>query len=180
MASLRRSTVWSLLSGAVLGLGYGLFIRGGMVALKANFISVMSIAFLILLPLAMGFIAVFTAERKIPQGFLMWIVLPWIPVLLGTAASLLFLWEGWICVAMFIPVGLVWSSIGGVIAGGVVHLLRSRNARNMSAACVIMLPLLFGSWEKQFRSDHELRNVETTIDIKAAPDVIWHNIERVP
>lgn len=180
MPNLRRSTTWSLICGVLLGLLYGLVVRSSMWLFKSTVIGVMSLAFLVLLPLAMGFVAVFIAERESPRGFLMWLVLPWLPVLLGTAASLIFLWEGLICVVMFIPVGLVWSSIGGVIAGAVVQMLRTRAARNMSAACIIMLPLLVGPWERQVFTSNDVRNVETTIDIKAPPDVIWRNIERVP
>jgi hypothetical protein len=43
-----------------------------------------------------------------------------------------------------------------------------------------VLPLLATPWEKQVFYEWETRTVENTIDIHATPDVIWHNIERVP
>ena len=180
MLSLRRSTAWSLHCGVFLGASYGVFVRWGMSALHSNLITVMSVAFVFLIPFAMGFVTVFTAQRESDHGVPMWIVLPWIPVLLGTAVSLFFLWEGWICVVMFVPVALVWSSIGGLIAGGVVRMIQSRAARSMSAACVLILPMMVSPWERNVFTYKDLRTVETFVDINAPAEVIWRNIERVP
>jgi hypothetical protein len=164
----------------ILGASYGVFVRWGMRATHSTLITVMSIAFVFLIPFTMGFVSVFTAERESSRSVAMWVFLPWIPVLLGSAASLVFLWEGWICVLMFIPVALGWSSIGGLVAGGVVHMIRSRTARNMSAACILILPLTIGPWERNVFTYTDLRTIETPIDITAPPEVIWRNIERVP
>lgn len=180
MKRLRRSTGWSLLWGVLLGVAYGIFLRSTVRVFHSNLIAVMSISFVFLIPIAMGFVSVFTAERESHQGVLMWIVLPWLPVVLGAAASMIFLWEGWICVVMFIPIGLVWASIGGLIAGGVVRMMKSRAARNVSAACILLLPCMIGPWEQNILTNKDLRTVETTIDIQAPPNVIWGNIERVP
>jgi len=44
---------------------------------------------------------------------------------------------------------------------------------------VMALPLVTVPWEKQVLYRLEEREVENVIDIKAAPDVIWHNIASV-
>ena len=41
------------------------------------------------------------------------------------------------------------------------------------------LPLVTAPWEKHVVYRLEEREVENVIDIKAAPDVIWHNIASV-
>ena len=87
MLSLRRSTVWSLLCGVLLGASYGVFVRWGMRATHSALITVISIAFVFLTPFTMGFVSVVIAERESSRSVAMWVFLPWIPVLLGSAAS---------------------------------------------------------------------------------------------
>src|SRR5262249_34210242 len=58
-------------------------------------------------------------------------------------------------------------------------LIRSRQTKNLTVACVLVLPLLMASWEKQVFYERDLRQVENVIDIQAPPEKIWSNIERV-
>ena len=59
----------TLLTSALLGLAYGLFCRLIATVEKANvWFPVMSIAFIMLVPLGMGFIAAYNAERKERHG----------------------------------------------------------------------------------------------------------------
>jgi hypothetical protein len=56
---------------------------------------------------------------------------------------------------------------------------RSRQAKNITVACVMVLPLFTAGWENQAFYELDLRRVENVIDIQAPPEVVWRNIERV-
>ena len=171
-----------LIFGAAIGFLYGLSVR-----LLIRFYpgyhestTVMLMSFLVLLPLAMGFVAIFLAEIKQAQRLSTWVFLPWLPIAASTVACMLMFLEGLICVVMFIPLALGISTIGGVLGGLSARFFRSRRAKNLSLACVMVLPFFMAPVEKHFLYQWELREVENTIDIQAPPAVVWRNIERVP
>jgi hypothetical protein len=173
---------WKIIAyGVAIGIAYGLFIGAG---IRFHFLSgaigVMSVAFVVLMPLAMGYVTVFYIERHQPQHWALWIVLPWIPVVFATLATMAVLWEGMICAVMFLPLAMIISSIGGVIAGAIARSRRTRRVEDVSVACMILLPLLVGPWEQKIFNQKDVRTVESVIDIQAPPDVVWRNIERVP
>ena len=162
-----------LLYGSALRFGYRLFPSGSVFQL-------VTVGFVLFTPLAMGFITIFVIERQRAQPVWTWFLLPWIPVLAAEAAAAAFLWEGLICIAIFTPIALVASTSGGIAAGLIARMVRSRVSRNASLACVVCLPSLITPIEHQFLSQREVRSVESTIDIKAPPATVWSNIERVP
>ncbi len=166
---------------------YGAFVR---VALKnqldrylgvgtAPFALIMSFAFVIAVPTAMGYLAVAKSEAERPMKWYAWIFVPWLPVIVGIGTATLLAWEGAICVVFFAPVGLVMSSLGGVAAGIVARNVR-RAALNYSIAFVLLLPILIAPIEARIPSPFEIRTVENDILIHASPDRVWQNIERVP
>lgn len=169
-----------LIYGATIGLLYGIAVR-----LMARFYhgdgsAVMLLGFLVFMPFAVGFIAVFIAERKQAQRVWVWLLLPWLPVLAGAATAMLALLEGLICVVMFLPLGLIVSTVGGLLGGATARFLRSRRSRNLSVACIMFLPFFVAPWEQQAFHTWELRSVENVVDIQAPAAVVWRNIERVP
>ncbi len=168
-----------LLVSAAIGAAYGLSFR-----LLANshpdWLTVMSVGFIFFMPFALGCISVYIAEVQRPQRVRTWFFLPWLPLLTALAALLVVVLEGVICIVMLLPVALPLASIGGAVGGLAARFVRSRRAKNLTMACVVVLPLLATPWEKQVFYQWETRGVENTIDIQAAPDVIWRNIERVP
>ena len=170
-----------MVAGAVVGLAYGLAVRYGARAFPTKLVfQVMTLGFMFLLPFAIGFSTIFVIERRRAQSIWVWFLLPWIPVIAGELAAVALLWEGWICVAMFTPIALVASTLGGAAAGLIVHYGRLRRSRDASLVCVMCLPLLISGLEPQFLSQRDLRNVESVIDIHAPAATVWRNIERVP
>jgi hypothetical protein len=140
----------------------------------------MSLAFLGFLPFAIGFITIFVVERREPHPVWIWLLLPWVPVLGASFATIAAFWEGFICVMMFAPIGLVCASFGGVLAGLVQKVPRSLLAKNAGLACVVLLPGLTTSWVQKLLTRQELRKVENVIDVDAPSSMVWKNIERVP
>jgi len=177
---LRDTNLKLIAFGAAVGLLYGLMIRfGSRIFPQSSAFAVMSIGFLFFLPFAMGFVTVFVVERRRRQSAGMWILLPWIPVVAGEVTTMFLNFEGAICVVMFTPIALVASSLGGVAAGLIARYGPSRG-KNVSVACVLFLPLVVTPVEPRFLAQQQLRSVETVVDIRATPDIVWRNIERVP
>jgi hypothetical protein len=171
---------WVLL-GLGVGLAYGLAIR---IASRFHWwvagVGIMAVAFLFATPFVMGFITVFISERQRRLRVWMWFVLPWLSVVGGTIGTLITHLEGYICIAMFLPIGMVCATIGGVIAGLLVRFSRHKRSNEVIAGCVLFLPLLITPWEQGVFYAKEIRNANTFIDIEAPSSVIWRNIERVP
>jgi len=164
----------------VAGFLYGLAIRFGSRVFPRNAaFQVMTLGFMVFLPIAIGFITIFLIERRQPQSFWTWLLVPWVAVFAGEAATAAAFWEGLICIVMFTPIAMVASSVGGVAAGLIARRARSRRTNNISLVCVMCLPLLMSGFEQRFLEQRDLRNVESLIDIQAAPALVWKNVERV-
>lgn len=175
------SSNWKLLiAGAGVGLIYSVGLRLLAESRFRNVFEVMTFGFLVLTPFAMGCITVYFVEVRRAQGLWTWALLPWVPVAGGIAAAMLAFLEGWICVVMYAPLALVVSTIGGLAGGTAARYGRSRRGRNLTVACVMVLPVFSQLWEKPVLYHQDFRRVENTIDIQAPPAVIWKNIERVP
>jgi hypothetical protein len=177
----RSGRSWKLLLfGAGIGVAYGLAIRSMIQWNVPRWTPVMSISFLIFVPVAMGFVTIFVVERRQPQPVWIWLLLPWVPVLGVSLGAMLVLWEGFICVIMFTPIGLICGSLGGLLAGLVLRIPRSMAAKNACLAVVVLFPLLTHPWLHDLLTRRDLRTVENVRVIQASPKVIWKNIERVP
>jgi hypothetical protein len=178
---LRARRNWKLmLCGAGIGLVYGLVIRSLVQWNTHKWTPVMSISFLIFVPVAMGFVTIFLVERRQPQPVWIWLLLPWVTVLGGSLGTMLALWEGFICVIMFTPIGLICGSLGGLLAGLVIRIPRSMAAKNACLAVVALFPLLSHPWLHHLLTRRDLRTVENVRVIHASPTIIWKNIARVP
>ncbi len=174
------SNVKLLLLGAAAGIGYGIFIRLAFGTRAVNqFVGVMSLAFLFVMPFVCGFIAVYFAEIRQPQSVVVWLLVPWITIAGGCAAMLAFLIEGWICIVMYLPVGLVLSSVGGVVAGLIARNKRLKRVGNITTVCILFLPFIFSPLEPSLCNRHDIRTVENVIEVQASPDAVWDQIKTV-
>jgi hypothetical protein len=161
-----------LVSGASLGLLYGIATR--LVVGHRDwmpFFGVMSIAFLWVVPMALGFLTV----RQHPRPSWRYRVFaPWLPMAAMVAFSWLVGWEGAICIAMALPILLVMSTLGGILGGW--SLLRGRSATIATA----LLPLLIAPLEQRIPSRDQVHRLETTIPIHASPAEVWAQVVEVP
>src|SRR5258708_13785561 len=141
-----------LIAGAVLGFAYGFGLRL-LPYFFPRFLNrdgtwVMTVGFTVFLPFAMGFIAVFIAEMKQRQRWWTWFFLPWLPLAATLGATMIAYLEGAICVVLFAPLGMVVSTLGGVIGGVAARSFGSFRSPSVSLACVALLPFFVTSWEK--------------------------------
>ncbi len=169
----------SAIAGALLGCIYRLvfdfkWANGG------SFPLIMTIGFLALVPLCMGYVAVDNYLRKTPPESVEWqdwAFLPAVSVLITMAVSLIVKWEGYICLVFVVPIMFVLSTIGGLVA----RVARGRFKRQAPGTLsAVALPS---------RADHpgrsacsvgfEVRAVETDLLIHAPAELMWDNIKSV-
>ncbi|MEO8990806.1 MAG: hypothetical protein ABI291_10055 [Acidobacteriaceae bacterium] len=176
-----------LIRGIAFGVLYGLFLRAyAFILNRPNRVHwqwlldidiVMTVAFLIGGPLVIGILTTRRAEASDPGTVWRWILTPWLSVILMMGVTALFAWEGAICIAMALPIALVFGSIGGIIGG-----LASRNRRlsGVTTFCIAALPFLLGPAEGRLATATQTRTVASEIRIHASSQTVWQNIERVP
>jgi len=164
-----------LVSGALLGVFYGVLARfladTDRGASWATFFAVMTIAFLFLVPTALGAITVVQHPKP---SWLYRIFAPWLPIAAMTLFCWAVGWEGSICVVMGLPVLLVCSSIGGILGGW--SLLRGKSTR----VAMALLPFAFAPIERHIEPPTHIQRLETTIAIHASPSAVWAQVVEVP
>jgi hypothetical protein len=168
----------SAIAGALLGCIYRLvfdfkWANGG------SFPLIMTIGFLALVPLCMGYVAVDNYLRKTPPESVEWqdwAFLPAVSVLITMAVSLIVKWEGYICLVFVVPIMFVLSTIGGLVARVAWGRFKRQAPGTLSA---IALPLLIILVEAHVPSVFEVRAVETDLLIHAPASVVWDNIKSV-
>lgn len=138
---------------------------------------VMTLSFLVLGPVIIGFLTVRRLNTRERAPVWLWIVAPWLAVIGMMVIVSLFAWEGAICVVMALPLTLLFASIGGVVAG---LLARFRGKATGATLCVAFLPALLAPAEVRLQAPLQIRTVESQIRIHAPAVVVWQNIERVP
>jgi hypothetical protein len=173
-----------LLAGVCVGFAYGLLARWVFAYHSfQKMFEVMSVAFIFGAPTVLGFLTVYIAEQREPEGTYNWgtrLILPWLPALAALFAALLLAWEGIICIFLWLPLFLVLSSAGGVLAGLVRLLVRKSGKGQKLGYCLAIVPFLLAPLEKQLPLPQQTITVDTQIEINSDAQTIWANIERVP
>ena len=105
--------------GILMGVLYGISMRIFLeVSGTFNFGSLVTISFMFLVPVAIGFIRVhFEYNQLSPMTYGRMAVVAWQPIFVFLFVSVVTLLEGSICVAMALPAFMFFASIGGMLAG---------------------------------------------------------------
>ncbi len=174
---LKLSTPWiaSIVLGGAAGLALRFAAGTGSVAGNKGPL-VMTVAFLVLAPIAVGWITLSLVQK--PRGVLVCLFLPWPAILLSNSLAALLDLEGAICILFALPITLVFGSIGGILCD--VFAASDAKYKRTPMAFVTCLPMVLAPMEARLAPPTQLRTVETAIRIQAAPSVVWSNIERVP
>ncbi|NBY37639.1 MAG: hypothetical protein EBQ59_09360, partial [Verrucomicrobia bacterium] len=182
MSEHRFSARQQLAFGLVLGWFYGLIcrltVRSSAKATASVWYGIMTCSFIFLVPLALGFVVVWFGE--VEKRWLRRIFGPWLAGLLFLAAALAFNLEGWICVILWLPLVLIMSSLGGILAGLILDAKAKAGSKRLCLAVVVLLPFFAGPLESLRERSSEIRTVHTTIEIKATPAQVWRQIRSVP
>ncbi|HVS98014.1 MAG TPA: hypothetical protein VHE54_16075 [Puia sp.] len=143
-----------------------------------GFTAVMSLSFLIGVPLAMGYLAIALSGEKQTAGVGYCLFAPWVSVFAFMGLSILFDMEGFACWIMVLPIFLIVSSIGGLIARAVKR-GKSRRSQKLQGTVVLFLPLLMSPLEKLIPAETTRYEAYTYADIHASRSNIWHHVTRV-
>jgi hypothetical protein len=166
-----RTVVYSALAGFL----YGLFCRLAFTAKwTGTLFAVMTIGFLLVMPVAVGFISVFSAVRAGRRGPAIWLGLPALTAVALIVSSFVLFWEGAICLIMLLPVAVVMAILGGA-AGGYC----AQRFGKTPLLCVALLPFVVAAAEQWIGPLYEVREVATSIAVQASPATVWRQIERV-
>jgi hypothetical protein len=178
---IRKSPTLALLFAAGVGALYGIVGRlvFGTGRLGEVF-GVMSLAFVFLLPYAIGYATIAVAPDAHLQKRAARILLPWLSVLLSVFGVWVTGWEGKICVVMLLPLLLAMSSLGGAVAMGMRRRPVGRRLYATGLVSVLLLPYVAAPLEQRIAPAEQLRVVDTQIRIRATPVEVWRQIARVP
>lgn len=160
--------------GVISGLGYGLLTRFLADSDTTRFGAVfgaMTLSFLLLVPLVIGYLTVRPHPRP---SWAYRLLAPWLPTVVSVAICFAVGWEGTICIVMGLPMLLIFSSLGGVIAA----ITRARGPAG--AASAMLLPFLAAPLEERLPRPVALHEVRTSISINASPAAVWAQIIEVP
>lgn len=177
----RSLSALAFLWAALVGAGFGTLTRfaNGIAWLRADAqtTGIMTVSYLILGPLSVGFFAAM-AYRRARLRFVEALGASLLAILVTVGICTLFQLEGFICVLFFLPIALVLSAIGGTLGWAIRRRLDPR--RKSAAICVAFLPFLLPQLEALVNPPAEVRTVKTQIRIHAGAEAVWGNIARVP
>jgi hypothetical protein len=133
-------------------------------------------SFIYLIPLLVGAVTVYIAERtkRRSWGYYFWA--PFLANVCFIIGTLLIMVEGLICAVVILPMFSVLGGIGGLAMGCACRLT---NWPKQALYGLAALPLLLGSIEHNFELPIEQARIERTIHIAAKPEVVWQQINHV-
>jgi hypothetical protein len=169
----------------ILALAYGLGARiiFGSPVTGGFGVDVVSLSFLLGLPLSIGAITAFFMHDKPLRGFLLSMLI--MAVVLGFTVFLAL--EIWICVLMVaVPMFLLAGAVFLVAVGcGWLwnkFIAEGEKPKRMNVFALftfLLIPYIFVPIEAQFKSPDLYRTVEDSILITSSPELVWENIVRM-
>ena len=168
---------------------YGLAIRL-LYGLLGDIMSIMSMSFFVLGPLAIGFLTVIFLPRKkwvSNSAAFFW---PWITCLIILVITILANIEGVICWVMAYPLFAVVSGFGGIIAKNVrkqkfvdiddiENLNKWTKPDKLTVSLVLLVPVLFGIGEGERLLNRKDMTITKSVIIHASPANIWKSIATI-
>lgn len=183
--SLLKSKLGPLLSisfGVIAAVAYGAFARivfGIGNSRQTDLFGTISIAFLFLVPLAIGALSVYFAAPEHKMSWLHALVAPWIPTAICLIIAGLLAWEFAFCILLASPIFFGMSSLGGLLICLLLH-LKKRSEKYQTGTLLVLLlaPYFFTPLENQFPVQDSILTMHSQIEIKASPEIVWRNITR--
>ena len=143
-------------------------------------LAIMSISFLFLVPLVVGFLDQ-VARNEVSWRSNLWLrafLSPMVPVLLMLALMSLLSIEGILCIVMAAPIFLLVAGVGGLI-GMAVQVRMKRKSRPGVVSLMLFLPYLATPVEDRLTTPSETREVRNRLRIDAPPEAVWNEIKSV-
>lgn len=160
---------------AALAVGFSVIVGGLMVVTSVYLLASYGTSLFLGTPVLMGASAAYVYNRSEPRSFLASAGIGAVSVVAGCAAMLLFAAEGIFCLAMALPLAMPVAALGGILGKAIADV--SRSPVGMVGA-LIVLPL-WATGESLIAIAPE-RIVLTTLEIDAAPQIVWQNVIAFP
>ncbi|HEY4110691.1 MAG TPA: hypothetical protein VGM48_16850, partial [Puia sp.] len=133
---------------------------------------VMSVGFLFGVPFGIGYLTIFFSPIHLVKKRGYRAMAPWLPIIAFLFVTTLLGLEGFACWIMIMPVFMVFSTIGGLVAAQ--HKLRRREKQDrLRVSVVVLLPLLLVPLEQLIPDTATRYQADTHIDIHAPAKIIW-------
>lgn len=164
---------------------YGISLRLAFGALD-TFMPIMSVSFLILAPVVIGFVTILIYMKYKKASALGAFFLPWITTLVILIATIYLKLEGAICWLMIYPLFSIAAGVGGIFAHRIMLKRKIKQSKSddvldeeqwndrLKFSAVLVLPIVFGIIE----SDHSLNRsditIERSITVNKSSDTVWN------
>jgi hypothetical protein len=171
-------TFLGALTGIPLAVVYGILTRWIFGIDNNDLLIVMTMAFILFVPLALGALTVWAAPRPLLQSWPYAVFMPWLTSLVTVGVIWLMRLEELVCIVLALPLFLPLSSLGGIV----VRWLRQRGSTTRISpllGIVLLGPYLLAPVEMQLPAPEAIRTVENSIVIAANPEAVWANITSV-
>lgn len=172
-----RVPIYALAAAELAGVAYGVAARIGFERKHdLTGFGVMTLAFIVLVPLVVGFLTVALA----PEGQRMSnaVALPLVTCVACLAFVLAAGLEGIICVILIAPVFLFFSAVGGLMGRGLRTRARSRRMYASGIATMLLLPYAAAPLEDRLPLPDARRTVVASTIIRADAATVWGNVVR--
>ncbi len=169
----------STYGGILLGAGYGLAMRllfNNALRGLYDFTDLFSVTFLWIVPAAIGITPMLVATRRQLESLRYLYAQPGLTVLLFFVVVYITRIEDIICLVIIALPFLIGAVLGGI---GFSRLILRYRKRNGILYSVLLVPLLAGVAEEQWRTEPGTFRVRTTVVVNAPPYRVWENIVRV-
>lgn len=171
-----------LLIGVLTGVVYGGIIQvAARTKTLKEVVGVMSLGFVFVLPLALGFITAHLGGYRQNRSFGFYISSPQLTALACMALAITIGWEGLICLILATPIYLFMAALGGIFAF-VLHKMMGHDGPRVGmvvSSFVLLAPPVTAAYEHNQPLPLERHKVHTEIAIAAPVDVVWSKIIRV-
>lgn len=171
-----RLPIPAVATAVLAGAAYGLVSRLAFSGARPGGYGVMTLAFVVLVPIAVGFLSVVLAPEgaRLPMSIALTTATSLTCLALVLAAGV----EGIICVILVAPLFLFFAALGGGMAGGLRKLARSRRTYASFSLAVLLLPYAAAPLEGRLPLPDTRRIVDTRTLIRADAATVWRNLVR--
>ena len=153
------------------GVAYGLISRLAFESERLSRLGAMAAAFVVLVPLAVGFLAVSLSGGG---GVRRAVLVPAATTVACLACVLVSGVEGIICVVLIAPLFLLFALAGGLMADALRR--HGRRASPAALAAVLLLPYAAAPLEGRLPLPDARRSVEARVVVRADADAVWRQV----
>jgi hypothetical protein len=172
-----RAPIMALAAAELAGAGYGVVARLSFEGDDPRFnLGAMTLAFVVLVPLVVGFLTVALAPDgdRMPPPVALTLVTCVACLGFVLAAGL----EGIICVVLIAPVFLLFATLGGFLGHGLRKTARSRRMYASGILVMLLLPYAAAPLEGRLPLPDTRRTVAASTVIRADAETVWRNVVR--